>query len=406
MPSQAPLPTLRELLDAYGAAVREQDEFADTHRGSRYDVFAGLGALVFRRLAQRDQALAQARYFTTARRADLDEYVREHYPEYYPRQVATAGQGVAKLERPSALAGAGVVWEGTRIEVVGGGGEPPIAYKVASDVTVGASTVAVDIPIVSVVTGAGAAIEAAAKDAILRLADPLWDDTWSVRAVKCGPGQEREQGDEWRARIRTGRRESRVGYRAIIERACREAGASQVVAFTSRQMAAFRGEGNVLPTPLPTVGADDISDFYGLNFIVVGGRSHVGSPELVRACTLALERVRVAGAWLQVLPMKPAPVTVTVEIRMWSDPGRFHEASIREQARAAVVRYFGARDNAFAFRHDGMAGQVRQFVRGVQEVTITTEPGEPTRDEFLSQVPVPRYAVESRDIDVTVMGPK
>lgn len=400
MPSQAPLPTIRELLDAFGAAVREQDEFADTRRGSRYDVFAGVGAMVFRRLAERDQVLAQSRYFTTARRGDLDEYVREHFPGYYPRRHATVGHGFATIERPNVNAGAGVVWKGTRIEVVGSGSSLPVVYEVASDVPVEASATAAQVPITSLARGAAAAIDVSAKGATLRLADPLWDDLWSVREVRCAPGQEREQDDEWRARIRAGRQESRVGYRAIIERTCRDAGAAQVVTFTSRQMAAFRTEGIFVPG----LGGG-IRDFYGLNFVLVGGGSYVGTPELVRACTLALERVRVAGASLQVVPMKPEPTTAEITVRMWNDPGRFHEADIKAQARAAVLRYFDSRDNAFAFRHDGMAGQVRQFVRGVQAVEIATTPAEPTRDQFLSHVPVPRYAIEARDIAVTVTGP-
>src|SRR5580693_2526382 len=114
MPASEPLPTITDLLGVFGAGVvARTDPNADVRRGAVYDHFAGVGAILFSREAQRDRDLFRARYFDTADGADLTELVATRFG--LARILDTYGTGSAVLVRDSAAMGQGTVWEGTRI---------------------------------------------------------------------------------------------------------------------------------------------------------------------------------------------------------------------------------------------------------------------------------------------------
>src|SRR5580693_466230 len=124
MPASEPLPTITDLLGVFGAGVvARTDPNADVRRGAVYDHFAGVGAILFSREAQRDRDLFRARYFDTADGADLTELVATRFG--IARVLDGYGTGTALFTRDSPSAGAGTIWEGTRIILAAGAGGAP-----------------------------------------------------------------------------------------------------------------------------------------------------------------------------------------------------------------------------------------------------------------------------------------
>lgn len=389
MPSALPLPTIGELLKAFDDAVIGQKEpRANVRRGSCYDHFAGIGAILFSREAQRDRDLFRAVYFDTSDGDDLTEIGTKRYGAQ--RVLDTAGTGSATLTRAALTAGAGVVYQGTRITVVAlTGMADPKSYVVAVDTPMTATQLSVAVPIRAAVSGPGSAVNAVAPgSSLLRIDDALWDASLTVQAVVCGNGAAFETAKVYRARIRQGRLDARKGYKTAIFSALAILGATNVVAFPSN----YTGDAN-----------DN-----GLNYIYVGDAGYNASSALVTSCSLAVDASVVFGTAVQVLPMASSALTVQVTVSLWDDPGAFNLTAVAYDLQMALVNYFDGRSNAFTYRLDAMAGAMQSASASVQSVAFTS----PTVDQTITtgsppQLPavLTRFTLAPANVLLTFQGP-
>src|SRR5579883_2664430 len=232
MPSPEPLPTLSDLLGAFGDGVRGlRDPNADTRRGAAYDHWAGAGALLFSREATRDRDMFRAISFDTAEGAQLATIARRRFG--IEPVTATFSQGSARVVRASAAAGAGTFFAGTRFSVLRTGAAPS-TYAVRADVRVDAAATDARIPIRALTKGSGTAIDArAGLDVALCIDDPLWDTSWQVTSLACEDGADAESPQQLRARARQAQLDARKGYAKAMSDACVAAGAANVALFAS-----------------------------------------------------------------------------------------------------------------------------------------------------------------------------
>ncbi len=391
MPSAIPLPTTRELLDAYkGATQGERDETIDLHSGSGYDVHAGVGAMLWLREATRDRDIFRAVYVDTAEGDELDRIILKRTG--VARIQETHGAGVAELRRASAGGGAGTFWRGTRISLLSGGLALPKVYPVAADMPCGATALGATVPVQAFDGGAGHTADTiATPPLVIRIEDELWDDSWQVTRLACGEGTDRESPTAYRERARQGRRDARPGYIKSITDACVKAGASHVALFPSDFLATG---------PLGSPTGD-----YGISRCFVGDSGYSATQALINRCIVALESVRVCGADLPVFGMAPAAVGLTIGIRLWNDPGRFDVQAIKRAALAGATNYFGSRSNAFYFRASAIGGAIRALVRDTQDIEVTPSPAEPVLATLFATAPLPRYYLNPSQVSITVSGP-
>jgi hypothetical protein len=339
-------PTIREILAASASAVRgAADKNADFVRGSDYEALLGPSAVIFSRQAARDTDLFNAVNFHTADGDDLTEMAKKRYGK--DRILDSRGTGSATFTRPASGA-SDTIWAGTRISLVGA---QPRMYRVLADTPAPSTAVSVVVPIEAVDIGAGVACEVLSGET-LRLEDMLEDLTWSVTALSCGDGTVFEKADAFRARIRQERLDARVGQSKAIIQACKDAGAANVVLFRS----------------------DYAGDAYdsGLNVCYVGDLGYTGTPGLVKACTLALRKTRVAGDHLQVLPMAKADLVVDVDVYLYGSPVLFDITRLERLHGQAVLRYLNGSAGRFAFSLDGIRGAISRDTPEVQRVVLTT----------------------------------
>lgn len=344
MPTTIPEPTISRLRRAFMSAVRGRvDAYADHREGAVLDHFAGTGAMMWSRLARRDTDMWRSVYIDSAEGRGLtallyDRYSFERIPDAY-------GVGEAVLERPTAAAGAGTIWAGTRIRLVG----PrvvSVAYVVTQDVPVPATATNVRVPIRAPAPGPGYAT----TNVDARVDDPLWDASWLVRTVGCGEGTAFEPAAVSRARYRDARNDARVGFRKAIENACITAGASYAVAFQSDY-------------------AGDAYDL-GLNVVYVGDTSYNGNAALVRRVKIALESARVLGDDVQVLPMVRTPITLHARVYLWEGPGRVNQASLSRVLRGVAVDYFEGRTRGYSYVRESIVGAWLKAAPQVQSAEI------------------------------------
>jgi len=357
MAAAEPLPTLEEMLDAFAGAVSARRRVADLEEGSLYDLAAGVGALLWMRQAARDQDEFRNIYFRTAREEHFDRYIARKFPGK-ERTLASAGTGYALLSRPASTAGGGSFLDGTRILVGGGTSRGPSTYVIQGTQPVPAGDLTARVLISATVAGAAGQVDALRGDVpILRIEDPLWDNTWRVDRLVCGSGTELESVDAARARITRARIDERNGFnRAIVDR-MKLAGASRVVMFRS--------------------DANGATEDVGLNMVYVGDDNWQTSAALLLACRLAMPGVAVAGTSVQVLPMGSVDLDVDVLVRLWRPPAQLDQVTAQRSAQAAVEEYFVARENPFLWNKSGISGSVARAVRGVQGVDVTASLAEP-----------------------------
>lgn len=400
MPSEVKLPDVDDLLTAYEAGSKERDKRNDTRAGSLYDLFGGIGALVFARLAQRDRAIFRALYFDFSEADDLDRILQERFGTSLGRP--TPGTGRAWLSRPSAAAGAGTFYHGTRFSVLPAGVSFPVVYVVDGDQTVNTSSTSVQLDVVAEQPGKGSAIDTRrGRVHGLRIEDALWDATWKLDRIIAGEGTGQEQPEAARARVRKDRFDSRVGYAKGITDALAAAGATQVALFPSDFTASNPVSGI---ESIGTLDEDGYGDT-GLNRAFVGDAGFQATPALLKSCRLAMDKWAIAGSALQVWGMVPQLVTFTISIRLWQDPGRTYVAGAIASARAAVKNYFDTRKNPFHFRVPAIRGAIQRAVVGVQQIAITASPIEPTLTTLFNTVPIKRFYVTDGSINVTILGP-
>lgn len=340
-----PEPTIQDMIDAAAKAVRGMgDKNADFVRGSDYEALIGPSAIIWYREAQRDTDLFNAINFNTADGDDLTELALRRYGKV--RVLDSRGTGTAVLARPASGV-AETIWAGTRFMIPG-----PQArfYRTTRNVAVGVEDLTVRLPIEALEIGPGVAVNVGDNGAVI--ADVLKDSTWRVFMMSCTDGTLFEKAEDFRARIRRERLEARVGQVKRIIQACADAGAPNVAIFRS----------------------DYAGDAYdaGLNYVYVGDPGNNGTPELVKACTLALQKVRVAGDSLQVLPMTRGTLDVSADIYLYDSPVLFDIPRLERLHGAAILQYLNGTSGRLTYSLDGLRGAIARNTPEVQRVVLAT----------------------------------
>src|SRR5580698_8920452 len=120
MPSALPLPTIADHVKAAADTIRGQrDRYGDGRSGSITNHESGPTAILFARQADRDVDTFRAIYFDDADGDELTALIQGRYQTatgapLVPRILDAKGQGSCTFARPSASAGGGEFWTGTR----------------------------------------------------------------------------------------------------------------------------------------------------------------------------------------------------------------------------------------------------------------------------------------------------
>lgn len=382
MPASGLPPTLTDFLTAAEQTVRgTRDALADARRGSVYELASGPAAVLWSRQAARDRDLFRRIYFDSAAGDDLDTRVERWLGVTRTRDAA--GVGTAVFVRPTAGGGAGTLYTGTRILVVNPASAlPPVSYAVAQDTPVGAGALTVAAPVHATRTGTGVAVSAG--PATVRLDDALFDATLACTSLVCAEGTDKELDADYLARAKATRKAQRVGYQAAVEAACKAAGATYVIA---------------LPAEVIGAGVD-----IGVNFLFVADAGYASPTSLLRACAIAVDAARVAGADLQILPMGITPVTLTVVATLYDDPSKFATPDITAAIVATLNDSFNNRPKVWTFSLDELRGAVQAVSDAIQSASVVATPGPVLNLSSVGYV-LPRYLLAPGAIAVTFVGP-
>lgn len=337
-------PTILDMIEIAGKAITGQgDKNADLVRGSDYESVIGPPAVIWTREDRRDTDLFNSTKFHTATGEDLTFLVKERFG--IDRYLDSNGSGTAILSRPVGGT-SGTVWAGTRITIFGGS---PKTYRTIGDKVVPASSTSVSLNIEALVPGPGTG---ASTITDLRLDDELWDPSWMVASLSCNDGTSFESAAALIARVRQTRADQRVGQVKSIEDACKIVGASHVQVFRSDY-------------------GGSASDG-GLNVVYVGNLGWEGSPSLVRACFLALRKVRVLGDHMQVLPMTRVILNPVIDVYLATAPALNDLESLYQTHREAVIEYLGGVSGGFSFTKIGILSALIKPTPEVQRATVVT----------------------------------
>lgn len=338
-----PEPTISDFIETGRQGIVSVDKVSDMNRGSDYESRVGPNAILWSRQVQRDTDLWKATRFNDADGPDLTTLAQWRYG--IPRTMDARGVGTATLSRPNTSGGTGTFYRGTRIAAVSPNGEPTY-YRVTADTVVTATTVV--LPIRAVEFGPG---PKAATSALYEIKDAVWDATWKVDGLICSDGTTLEAAPVYRARIRQTRADSAPGSEKAIIAACSKAGAGNVALFPSN----YAGVGND----------------YGLNYAYVGDSGYSASADLIRACTLALRSVRVAGDNLQVLPLARVDISVVVDVYFRDTPASMPISRLDPIYRKAIIQYFGA-TGRFNYSLSGIETAIALQGNETQDVVVAT----------------------------------
>lgn len=374
--------TIRGFLEHAKRGGVVEDKVADYNTGSDYESLSGPNAIIWSHQSQRDTDLWRATRFNDATGDDLTKLVERRYGIL--RVKDTRGQGYATFKRATAGGGAGTIWKGTRIRALVGVRTQPTFYRVTEDVSVPAAELQIQVPIEAVKYGPGSR-EDSFDD--LSLEDGLWDASWTVAYLRCSEGTRLEPATDYRARVRRERLSGRVGHLAKIQQVCYDAGARVISCFQSNY-------------------AGSAYD-YGLNFVYVGDLGYTATPALIRACTLALRSVRVAGDNLQVLPLTRGSVTIDADIYLRDSPQVLPVERLEAIHRQAILRYFGNDDGRYEYTLGGIESAIAVTGIDVQDVKLVlprTGASILTNGNFPSSLP--RYFATDHNIHLRYHAPE
>jgi len=303
MPSEMLIATIPEMLEAAQAAAWLRKSTADVHDGGGYDVHAGVGAMLWIREQVRDRANFSLVWDDTATDSALDLRITS---KLGPARIeATRGTGTALIHRSTAGA-AGTLWAGTRIKVAGLGSLPRM-YRVSADTQILATDTGKIVPIEAEQTGSTTAIDTSKLGgSVVSWEDSIFTMGWTITNLRCAAGTDRETDPAYRARWRQGKLDRRVGYPKAISDALVKAGATYVVLLESDYV----------------VGGDDCvvgGDDYGINRAFVADATYQANPDLLRACRIAVDSVRVLGCDLTVWGIVRTPQAFSLTINCWDD---------------------------------------------------------------------------------------
>lgn len=382
MPSQLPIPTVETLRQAFhDAVVGKKESRADRHAGSVYDHFAGISAILWVWEAQRDKDQFEAIFFDKADGQQLTDYVFFHDGE--DRILDTYGTGLVSLYRSTPVATAGTFWKGTRIYYLNN--DTSFVYEVSEDTNVAVGTVSIDIPINA--TFSGPTSEINVTTGILKIADPLWDNDWSISRLECSAGTDFEKAEDYRTRVRLLRKDKRVGYAKSIIDKCKSVGAVNVALYQS------------------DFGGTELD--FGINVVYVSDSSFTTTEELRLKCLVALESVRVLGADLFVLPMTTTDLTFEFVLRTWDDPRSLNKYEAERTAVSAILDYFDS-SSTFSYDLTKIAGEIRRLMPEIVQAVEFTLPAASTTildDDGNFPTILTKYKVDIDNIYVTTLGP-
>lgn len=358
------------------------DRDADDRRGSVYEYLAGPAAILWAREAARDTDLFAAKRFLHSDGADLTDIVKRRFG--IDRYLDTPGTGTAILRRPNNMT-SGTIWEGTRIKTVNANNEPQF-YVVTNDTVVPAALTDAVVDVHAAVTGRGQIINTTSAV----VADALWDNTWQVTLLTCGPGTDFESAEQLKARATQTRLDNRVGYEENIVLAMQDAGAVNVALFRSDY----------------TQSSD-----YGLNMCYVGDTGYTATDDLILSCRVAADAIAVYGANLQVLPMTTTALSIVADVYLIDDPSKLDTGKIYNRILASLQQYLGGATGGFVYRLDGFRGAVYRVTEEVQEFIINSPAveGSPTITvDGLVRFPdtLTRYTLSPNDVALTFYGPR
>ncbi len=338
-------PKIIDLIDIASHAITGQaDKNADFVRGSDYESLIGPPAVIWTREDRRDQDIFDSTKFHTAKNQELTDLVQERYG--ITRYIDTNGTGFAVLSRPTIGGGAGTIWKGTRISVLGGSTK---TYRTIEDTIVSSGSFQVKLDIEALVPGPGTAVIATSS---IRLDDLPWDSSWTVESINCTDGVDFESAQDLIARVRQTRADQRVGQVKSIENVCKLAGAANAYVFRSNY------------------GGDAIDG--GLNVVYVCDLGFATPPGLVKACFLALRDARVLGDHMQVLPMAKVIINPLIDIYLATDPAFNDIERLYQIHRESVIEYLGGTSGGFSFTRNGILSALIRQTPEVQHVTIVT----------------------------------
>lgn len=348
----SPEPSIQDMITAGFTAIHgAADKNVDDVRGSDYESLIGPPAVIWSRQAQRDTDLFSDVNFNTATGKVLTDMGLKRYN--IARILDTHGAGTLTLTRT--VGGAGeTIWAGTRFRLTGAS---PKWYRVTANTVVAGGATTKVVPIEAADIGPGVAVTVSdPTGTMVTIDDELEDQTWKVTALTCADGTLFESAPDYRSRVRKTRFLNRVGQEAQIIAACDSAGAANVILFRS----------------------DYAGDAYdgGLNYCYVGNSGFVGTPTLVKACTLALENARVEGDSMQVLPMAAGTVAIAATIYLNDSPRRFNLDRLTAIHTAAINQYMNGTSGTFAYALAGLEGAIIRNTPAVQRVVFTS----PTAD--------------------------
>lgn len=378
MPANVSPPTVDNYLQAFRGGVASGVKFFDSVDGSRYEIWNGAGAVLFNRITHRARGNFENVYFDTAKDDALDQIVALRYPTVDERVTLTRGQGTATLVRPTTGAGAGEIYQGTRIFASVHGAAPKY-YRVAQDYTVEAGATSLAINVEADRPGTGQAIDTtSATVTVLHFEDAVFDATLQPTAIVCTDGTIKELDSEFRARTRVERYDRRTGYASSIVRAMQAAGATEVVLFASD----YYG---------------DAFD-HGLNRIYVADSSFTASAGLLLACRLAAFDCVMLGMSPQVLPQQRADLTLQVTVSLWQPLPQRSRDGIESDIRARIQNYFVA--NPYVWNLQALTG-VMHVSKEISDIEITASAAEPDIATLFDTPPLTHWFVANGDVGIS-----
>lgn len=382
MPSTLELPTIEELRQAFHNAVRGQkDQFADNHAGAVYDHFAGIGAILWSWQAQRDKDQFEAIYFDRMTGQELTDYVL--VKDGVERIEDTFGEGKISLSRDSVSGGAGTFWKGTRVRVFRN--SQSVEYEISKDTICSASETIFEVPIKAILPGEESRIDASYTNSIITILDSLWDNTWRVIDIHCEAGTSFEKAAEFRTRVKIERKKNRVGYRDRIAEVCRDVGAYNVFLLES------------------DFGGDSLD--YGVNVAYVGDADYFTTDDLRLRTTVELEKVRVLGADLLILPMQRTLLKFQITLTLWNSLSNINVYEVKRTAISAIIDYFRS-SSGFSYDLDKVSGEIRKIMPEIVKTVSFTLPS--SSQSILQNGAFPatltKYETTENSISVSLVG--
>lgn len=278
--------------------------------GSDANLFVGIAAVLADQITKQLAFRTAALLLDGADDEDLDRYAFDRYN--LTRKGASAARGTVKFTRPAATAGAGSVPVGTKLRT-----GTNIEYVTTTVATFGATDLESTSANVRAVQ-AGKATQVG-QQAINRLAQPqlLWDATLSVTNAKTTAGGEDAEDDEtFRARIRDFWRTARRGILAAIEQ-----GALTVEGVVSaRAVESLSGDGSAAR----------------IVFLYISDSSGVASDALAEEVKVALDDYRAAGIAVLISTSTPLQVSIALRLRFLAG---VDTRTLTDLIRAAVTEF-------------------------------------------------------------------